>query len=201
MRRGRSVAVADALITDLGDDTAMDAQGAVRSVQSALVSMPATQMPPIWTPMYLERLARTYWAYLSRISLGLIRVEYSSLERRIVLVRSPLVFLRFRTPEYDTADDRGIVRWRIRDGLLVDRHDEGYLEIRAERREPEGAGRTRALVTVEVANFYPAVANRLTRSVYVHTQSRLHVLITHGFLRSLARRQLETSVTGRFAGT
>jgi hypothetical protein len=188
-------------ITDLDDVTLMDAQGAVRSVQTATVAMPADAMPPLWTPVYLERLARTYWAHLTRISLGLLRVEYSTLERRVVLLRSPFVFLRFRTPEYDTAEGRGTVCWRIRDGILVSRRDEGTLEIRVQRLDPGRDGWERAQVTVEVANFYPRVASWLTRQVYLHTQSRLHVLITHGFLRSLARRELEASAVGRFAGT
>jgi hypothetical protein len=35
--------------------------------------------------------------------------------------------------------------------------------------------------------------------VYSHTQSKIHVLVTHGFLRSLARLELEESAVGRFA--
>jgi hypothetical protein len=49
-----------------------------------------------------------------------------------------------------------------------------------------------------VANFYPAVASRLSRFVYTNTQSRIHVLVTHGFLRSLARLDLAESLVGRF---
>ena len=45
-----------------------------------------------------------------------------------------------------------------------------------------------------------AIALRLARWVYANTQSRIHVLVTHGFLRSLARLQLEESAVGRFAG-
>ena len=52
---------------------------------------------------------------------------------------------------------------------------------------------------VEVASFYPAIATWLTGFVYSHTQSRIHVLVTHGFLRSLARLDLEESAVGRFA--
>ena len=33
----------------------------------------------------------------------------------------------------------------------------------------------------------------------MNTQSRIHVLVTHGFLRSLARLELEESVVGAFA--
>jgi hypothetical protein len=40
----------------------------------------------------------------------------------------------------------------------------------------------------------------LARWFYTATQSRIHVLVTYGFLRSLARRELEMSAVGRFAG-
>ena len=53
-------------------------------------------------------------------------------------------------------------------------------------------------VEVEVASFYPAIATWLTSFVYSHTQSKIHVLVTHGFLRSLARLELEESAVGRF---
>jgi hypothetical protein len=49
-----------------------------------------------------------------------------------------------------------------------------------------------------VANFYPAIASRLSRFVYTNTQSRIHVVVTHGFLRSLARLDFEPSRVGRF---
>ena len=54
-------------------------------------------------------------------------------------------------------------------------------------------------VEVEVASFYPAIATWLTGFVYSHTQSKIHVIVTHGFLRSLARLELEESAVGRFA--
>ena len=60
-------------------------------------------------------------------------------------------------------------------------------------------GRARLHVEVEIASFYPAIAFRIARWVYANTQSRIHVLVTHGFLRSLARLELEESAVGRFA--
>ena len=45
----------------------------------------------------------------------------------------------------------------------------------------------RVHVEVEVANFYPALASSIARWLYSATQSRIHVIVTHGFLRSLAR--------------
>jgi hypothetical protein len=190
----------DSMITDLDDHTVMDSRGGVRSIQAATVTMPAGELEAMWTPMYLERLARTYWKFLSRVSLGLIRVEYTETERRVVLLRRPFVLLRFRAPEYEIGNNRGIVRWGIRDGVLVARHHQGYLEIDVRRTDPGRPGYDQAHVEVEVANFYPAIATWVARWFYKATQSRIHVLVTHGFLRSLARRELEMSAVGRFAG-
>jgi hypothetical protein len=41
----------------------------------------------------------------------------------------------------------------------------------------------------------------VSRWLYANTQSRIHVLVTHGFLRSLARLDLEESVVGRFGSS
>ncbi len=200
LNRGGATRIADAIISEPDDHTVMDARGGVRSIQAANVTMPEGQFDEIWTPMHLERLARTYWKYLSRVTLGLIRVEYTDTERRVVLLRRPFVLLRFRAPEYETSDGRGIVRWRIRDGVLVAKRDEGYLEIDVRRLQSEEPGTDQAHVEVEVANFYPAIATWIARWFYKQTQSRIHVLVTHGFLRSLANRELEPSAVGRFAG-
>jgi hypothetical protein len=189
----------DAVISDLDDQTVMDSRGSVRSIQAATVTTRDGELDAIWTPMYLERLARTYWKYLSRVSLGLIRVEYTPTERRVVLLRRPFTLLRFRAPEYTIRDRRGIVRWRIKDGVLVAKSDQGYLEIDVRRMEPEEPGTDQAHVEVEVANFYPAIATWIARWFYKVTQSRIHVLVTQGFLRSLANRELEQSAVGRFA--
>ena len=188
-----------AVIADPTDATVMDGNGSVRSVQGAEVTLPDEVLEELWSPMYLERLARTYWKFLSRTTLGLIRVHYGEHERAVVFWRRPFVLLRFRSPEYELAPDRGIVRWRILGGMLVSRRDEGYLEIDVRRMPCETPGKARLHVELEVANFYPAIATWLTRFVYTNTQSRIHVLVTHGFLRSLARLELEQSAVGRFA--
>jgi hypothetical protein len=193
--------VVHSVIRDPAEHTVMDERGAVRSTQAAEISMPAADLEEIWTPMYLERLARTYWRYLSRVTLGLIRVVYTPTERMVVLIARPLVLLRFRAPEYELDADRGIVRWRIRDGLLVasEGHEgEGYLEIDVRRLPPGAPGTGKVHVEVEIASFYPALALRIARWFYQQTQSRIHVLVTHAFLRSLAKRELEESVVGRF---
>jgi hypothetical protein len=192
--------VAHAVIADPEQHTVMDAGGAVRSIQAANVDMPTSELDAIWTPEHLERLARTYWKYLSRVTLGLIRVVYSSDERAVVLLRRPFVLLRFGAPEYEVSGDRGIVRWYIQDGLLVARRNQGFLEIDVRRLESDRPGYGRAHVEVEVSNFYPAIAHFIARWFYAQTQSRIHVLVTHGFLKSLAKLELEESAVGRFSG-
>ena len=155
----------------------------------------------MWSPQYLERLARTYWRFLTRATLGVIRVYYTEGERYVCLLFRPLKLLTFQAPEYEMDDRRGVVRWRIARGLLVARRGrggDGYLEIDVERRPAEQAGFVNVAIEVAVANFYPAIASRLSRFVYTNTQSRIHVIVTHGFLRSLARLDFEESRVGRF---
>ena len=199
-RRERQVA--DSVIRDPEEHTVMAKDGAVRSIQAAHVTVPTEDLDRLWNQASLERLARTYWRYLSKVTLGLIRVTYTEDERAVVLLFRPLVLLRFRAPEYEFFPDRGIVRWRIENGLLVSprgRGGRGYLEIDVRRLPPEEVGWSTVHVEVEVASFYPAIATWLTGFVYSHTQSKIHVIVTHGFLRSLARLELEESAVGRFA--
>jgi hypothetical protein len=201
--RRRRARPAHARIADPHDGTRIEADGAVRSVQAAELTLPAAALEELWSPLALERLARTYWRYLTRVSLGLFRVDYTAAQRTVVLVRRPLRLLRFKAPEYAMDRERGIVRWRIEDGLLVERrghHGDGYLQIDVRRlAEPDRAGRARIRVEIEVANFYPSIARRLSTPVYRATQSRIHVLVTHGFLRSLERLDLAQSRAGRYA--
>ena len=180
------------------------ATGAVTSIQAAEISLPDERVQEIWTPMHLERLARTYWRFLTRVTLGLIRVSYTERERFVVLVARPFVLLSFRAPEYEMDAERGIVRWRIARGVLVSREGRGlgHLEIDIQRRaggRAESDGNSVLHVEVEVANFYPTLAFRIGRWFYANTQSRIHVIVTHGFLRSLARLDLAESRVGRLA--
>ncbi len=119
-----------------------------------------------------------------------------------MLLARPFVLLRFKAPEYEMDADHGVVRWRIERGVLVSRagHDgDGHLQIDVRRCEPVDRETARVHVEVEVANFYPALASGIARWFYSATQSRIHVIVTHGFLRSLARLDLAPSVVGRYA--
>jgi hypothetical protein len=191
-----------AVIEDLADATSFDAStGAVRSVQRADLIIEEAALRQIWSPAHLERLARTYWRFLTRVTLGLIRVRYSEGERSVVLLAPPLRLLTFQAPEYELDPTRGLVRWRIARGLLVSRRGRGggYLQIEVRRSPGEDSDHARLHVEVEVANFYPSISSRLSRRLYNATQSRIHVIVTSAFLRSLARLDLAESRVGRLA--
>jgi hypothetical protein len=196
-RRGHR---AQAAIVSPPRSTVIAHDGAVRSVQAAELTLDRQELERLWTPENLENLARTYWRFLSRVTLGLIRVVYGTDERCVVLVARPLTLLRFEAPEYLLEADHGKVSWRIRDGLLVARSGRGcgFLAVDV-RRLDDGSdgGAARVRIEVEVANFYPAIAAGFSTPVYEVTQSSLHVLVTHAFLRSLARLDLATSKVGR----
>jgi len=82
------------------------------------------------------------------------------------------------------------VRWRIERGCWSRVGTRRRLP--ADRRAaPSGRRRERARVhvAVEVANFYPR-SRTAQRWVYAQTQSRIHVVVTYAFLRSLAQLDL-----------
>jgi hypothetical protein len=179
------------------DDCSED--GAVGSRQVAEVTLPRAELERIWSPENLERLARTYWSFLSSFSLGLIRVLYGEDSRDVVFLRRPFVLLRFRKPEYRIDSDGGTVTWPIDRGVLVARQGRGRGFLRLEvRRQPvaDGAGEVTLLVSSEVVNFYPTIATRFSHWIYEQTQLRIHVIVTHAFLRSLANLELEPSRVG-----
>jgi hypothetical protein len=190
---------ARAVIADLSDSTSVDPDGAVHSVQRADLLLDETDLEQIWSPTHLERLARTYWRFVARVTLGLIHVRYTDHERALVLLAHPFKLLSFQTPEYELDADRGRVRWKISRGLLVARRGRGrgYLQIEVRRRSGGQPGQAQLHVEVEVASFYPTIASRLGRRLYNATQSRIHVAVTYAFLRSLAALDLAESRVGR----
>jgi hypothetical protein len=200
---GRDRRLADAAITNLRDATGVDEHtGAVRSVQAADLLLSEQALRELWSPMNLERLGRTYWRFLTRVTLGLIRVRYGERERSLLLLCPPLRLISFRAPEYELNADHGVVRWRIESGLLVSRtgtRGTGHLQIDVRRYPGAGPAQARLHVEVEVANFYPAIAFGVSRWLYNATQSRIHVIVTHGFLRSLVRLELAESRVGLLA--
>ncbi|HWH21245.1 MAG TPA: hypothetical protein VN671_11975 [Solirubrobacterales bacterium] len=201
-RRGSSV-IPGAEVGKLRDETSVDAEtGAVTSRQAADIVLPAAALESSWNPEQLERVARTYWTTLQRFTLGLMHVEYTTTERAIVFLIPQLRLLTFKAPEYEMDACRGIVRWRIKEGLLVSKRGldgDGYLEIDIRRHDEPERGKVRLNVAVEVANYYPRLGG-LSRRLYSATQSRIHVISCNYFLRRLVRRDLSPSRVGHFAG-
>ena len=187
--------------------TPVHPDGPVGSVQEADATLPAELLGSMWKPSYLERLAAAYWRYLTRISLGLLRVVYEPNARSIVLLHPRLTLLRFRKPQYDIGPGFGQVTWPIERGLLVSSPGRGHLRItvrRLERREEDPPGCERVRVRSEVQNFYPLIRGsgwfaRFGSFLYSFTQLKIHVIVSHGFLRSLARLDLPESHVGALA--
>ena len=180
--------------------------GPTGSAQEAEAILPSDLLEGLWRPSYLERLAAAYWRYLRRISLGMLRIIYEPHARLVVLLHRRLVLLRFRGPRYDVGPGFGQVTWPIERGLLVACPGRGHLRItvrRVERHQGDPPGCERVRIRSEVENFYPFLRGsgwfaRIGARVYAATQLRVHVLVTNGFLRSLARLDLPPSKVNAF---
>lgn len=177
--------------------------GAVNSTQEARATLPERVFEQVWRTENLERLARAYWRYLSKVSLGLIRVVYAQDSRTVVLVSKRLPLLRFQAPEYETEPDAGCVTWRIDRGLLVAREGRGQGFLRIVARKLPEPGQLHLSVSVE--SFYPYIRGRgrfarLGAWLYGQTQVRIHRFVTFGFLRSLANLDLPPSRIGALRG-
>ena len=194
-----------ATIANLEDATSEDAHtGAVRSVQAADLYMRRGRARGRSGPRRTWSASRApTGASSSRVTLGLIRVRYTERERSSCCSCRPLKLLTFRAPEYEMDGTRGLVRWRIARGLLVAgrgrrkaatcRSRCAAATARTPHRQRAAARRGRG------RELLPVDRLRLGRWVYNATQSRIHVIVTHGFLRSLARLDLAESRVGRFA--
>lgn len=179
--------------------------GPVDSAQEAEIEFASDLLPETWEPHHMERLARSYWRFLTRASLRLIRVVYAPDSRTVVLLTRRIPLLRFRAPEFRTGPRFGQVTWRIERGLLVARRGRGSGFLRITVRAPDPGERgsvTRLRVRAEVANYYPLLRGsgwfaRLGARIYNATQLRIHVWVTRGFLRSLVRLELQPEADGQ----
>jgi hypothetical protein len=179
--------------------------GSVTTRQEAVVAVPRDVLERLWTPENLENLARTYWMFLIRFFRGLVKIRYGKDCREIVALGF-IVLLRFHTPDYETGSDRGCVTWRINKGFLVapGGRNKGHLRICVERPEElNGDGEVPVKVSSEVGAFVPMLTfpglrslSGLGRWIYQQTQLRIHVIVTHAFLRSLGNLELEQSQVG-----
>jgi hypothetical protein len=177
------------------------ATGAVGSIQEAEIVVDREMLDGIWTADNLELIARGYWAYLRRISLGIIRVGYAY-DSRTVTAFGRIPLLRFGRPRFEASDGSGSVTWPIERGLLVaaEGRGKGALRVSVERCDRDGVEddvdapqeRVRLVARVEVENFYPGLRGRgriarLGAWFYAQTQLRIHVLVCNGYLRHLPK--------------
>ncbi len=192
---------AEVNILDPGKAVKVTSTGPASSVQKAEILVARDLLDRIWTPDSLELLARGYWGFLRRISLGIIRVHYAW-DSRTVTALGKIPLLRFGAPVYETEEGRGQVTWPIASGILVAGagRGQGHLRVSVERCDRDGVddeadarrGQVRLLAAVEVANFYPGLrgSGRFARFgawFYAQTQLRIHVVVCNGYLRHLPR--------------
>jgi hypothetical protein len=165
------------VVADPPHTTTLDARGAVRSVQAVELVVAAD----LATPAGLARVEAAYWRHITRATLGVVRVRArGDGGRELLLLSRPLVLMAFSAPRL--AD--GEVSWAIEGGALAARGG-GELRVALRVRGPASPGRVRARAQVEVSGYHPSVAAWVARWAYLATQAQVHVLVTHGFLRSL----------------
>ena len=110
-------------------------------------------------------------------------------------------------PSTRSSADRGTVTWRIDKGLLVapPGRGKGFLRISVERAPDDdgsdgevapcaSARRSRTSIRCSPAGAGSRGSARTSTAI---TQLRIHVIVTHAFLRSLARLDLAESRVGR----
>jgi hypothetical protein len=179
--------------------------GSVTTRQEAELTVPRATLDRMWTAENLENLARTYWAFLIRMSLGILNVRYGPDSREIVAF-GRIVLLRFHKPDYEASSEHGCVTWRINKGFLVapGGRNKGHLRICVERPAGvNGSDEVTVQVSSEVGAFVPMLTfpglralSGLGRWLYRQTQLRIHVIVTHAFLKSLGDLELESSRVG-----
>lgn len=169
--------------------------GPIGCAQTALITVEDDLFDQLWTPSTLELLARSYWRFIRKRSLGLIRMSYGPDSRSVNLLTPRIPLLRFHEPEFETGPEFGLVRWPIDRGLLVagEGRGNGYLkiEVRRDSARPARQGHQAMTVTSEVINFYPRLRGtgwfaRTGTWIYSQTQLRIHLWVIRGYLRSLA---------------
>lgn len=181
------------------DTVKVERSGAVGSVQEAEIIVERDVLERIWTADSLELLARGYWAFLRKFTLGIVRVVYAY-EHRTVTAFGRIPLLRFGAPRYETEDGSGQVTWPIDEGLLVAREGrgQGHLRVSVQRCDRDGVDdeedakldEIRLIARVEVQNFYPGLRGRgafarIGAWFYAQTQLRIHVIVCNAYLLSL----------------
>jgi hypothetical protein len=201
VRRTVTTPEGEVRILDPDDNVRVHRSGAVGSIQEAEIVVDRKFLEGIWNADSLELMARGYWSFLRRMSLGIIRMIYAH-DSRTVTAFGVLPLLRFGTPRYETDDGIGQVTWPIDRGLLVasEGRGKGHLRVSVKRCDRDGvddevdarSDEVRIIAKVEVENFYPGIRGRgrfarLGAFFYAQTQLRIHVIVCNAYLLSLPR--------------
>ena len=201
VRRTVKTPESEVRILDPDDNVRVHRSGAVGSVQEAEIVVDREFLEGIWTADSLELLARGYWSFLRRMSLGIIRMVYAH-DSRTVTAFGRIPLLRFGTPVYETDDGIGRVTWPIDRGLLVagEGRGKGHLRVAVKRCDRDGvddevdaaSDEVRIIARVEVQNFYPGIRGRghfarLGAFFYAQTQLRIHVIVCNAYLLSIPK--------------
>jgi hypothetical protein len=195
-RLARSLAPPNVHLADPDGPPTIDASGRARSVQAADLEIDPARLAPLFSTAGLHRLAETYLRFLPRATLGLIRVVRTPDAQLVVLLARPAVLLAFDRPELRLrGPDHGRITWPIRGGLLATPGPgrppaAGALRIDVHRLQRTPSHPATLRIEVAVLDFPPMLASRFGPAFYAATQARIHVVVTHTFLRSLARMRL-----------
>ena len=147
-------------------------------------------------------IARAYWAFLRRMSLGIIRVEYAPASRTVAAFgRIPL--LRFGAPDLrgrvaasagstGRSSEACSSLARVAARAPCASRSSAAIGTESTTRPTPPLDPVRLIATVEVENFYPGIRGRgrfarFGAWFYAQTQLRIHVLICNAFLRSIPR--------------
>jgi hypothetical protein len=164
----------------------IDAIGRVRSVQT--FDLPFAQNP---TPAGAAEAGRRYWDFLRRTGLGVLQVNPRP-DGGVDVDLPGLLLLSFAPPAIIGHDGGFAVRYRIREGSMVQRSgiNQGYLQM--------GLGRRRLSLAVECYHAALVGPNRhpLRVGFYLVTQSAVHVAVARGYLGLLARRSISSCQSG-----
>ncbi|MEZ6184770.1 MAG: hypothetical protein R3F62_07150 [Planctomycetota bacterium] len=124
----------------------------------------------------LRELERAYFAWVPRISAGMVRPTWHGDDGPLVLGLQPCGWPQAIRLAPATVSETHLER-KIEGGLLA--HPGGSLAF-SQVRHGE-----RVQLTVALMDFHP----RMPRWLYLPTQRRLHVRSTYAFLREIARRE------------
>ena len=163
-------------------------------------SSPTEQLDELWTPETLERLARTYWRFLTHVTLGLdprLRTPRASATSACssALQAADASRRPSTRPTTTAASCAGASRRACSS-------PRGAAAATATWRSTSGAAtatspaRQRIHVEVEVANFYPAIASR-PRPLAVHQHAVADPRARHPRLPALAGAPRPRGVEGR----